>query len=157
MTEPKSDFLRVLTARGYVHQCTSFEALDAAADRRVAYWQNRVRPYLQSIWPQTQRTPAVSAHLGRVCIAAHEAFPEALEELRDWLKQPLEAVSSVIYELQKSGICEKFPAEALDFLDLTVRRNRPFCLAECLESIGSQKPALRRDDRFRRLEGLSAG
>ncbi len=31
MTEPQSDFLRVLTARGYVHQCTSFEMLDAAA------------------------------------------------------------------------------------------------------------------------------
>ena len=31
MTEPKSAFLRALSRRGFVHQCTAFEALDAAA------------------------------------------------------------------------------------------------------------------------------
>lgn len=31
MTEPKSGFLRALSRRGFVHQCTAFEALDAAA------------------------------------------------------------------------------------------------------------------------------
>ena len=31
MTALKSDFLRVLTERGYIHQCTDLEALDAAA------------------------------------------------------------------------------------------------------------------------------
>ena len=31
MPELKSDFLRVLTERGYIHQCTDLEALDAAA------------------------------------------------------------------------------------------------------------------------------
>ncbi|MGB0672140.1 MAG: tyrosine--tRNA ligase, partial [Rhodospirillales bacterium] len=29
MTEPKSDFLRIVTERGFVHQCTDLEALDA--------------------------------------------------------------------------------------------------------------------------------
>ncbi|MBI3710808.1 MAG: tyrosine--tRNA ligase, partial [Proteobacteria bacterium] len=31
MSKPRSDFLRVLTERGYIHQCTEFEGLDAAA------------------------------------------------------------------------------------------------------------------------------
>ena len=31
MTQPKSDFLRAMTARGFLHQCTDFEALDAKA------------------------------------------------------------------------------------------------------------------------------
>ncbi len=31
MTEPRSDLLRVLSERGYVHQCTDMEALDAQA------------------------------------------------------------------------------------------------------------------------------
>jgi tyrosyl-tRNA synthetase len=31
MTEPRSDFIRVLAERGYIHQCTDLEALDAKA------------------------------------------------------------------------------------------------------------------------------
>ncbi|NBP74319.1 MAG: tyrosine--tRNA ligase, partial [Alphaproteobacteria bacterium] len=30
MTDPKSAFLKTITARGFVHQCTDTEALDAA-------------------------------------------------------------------------------------------------------------------------------
>ena len=39
MAEPRSEFLRTLAARGYVHQCTDLEALDRAADagRITAY------------------------------------------------------------------------------------------------------------------------
>jgi tyrosyl-tRNA synthetase len=31
MTEPRSDFIRVLSERGYIHQCTDLDALDAKA------------------------------------------------------------------------------------------------------------------------------
>jgi len=39
MTEPRSDFLRVLSERGYIHQCTDMEGLDklAASGRLTAY------------------------------------------------------------------------------------------------------------------------
>jgi tyrosyl-tRNA synthetase len=39
MTEPRSDFIRVLTERGYIHQCTDLDGLDqkAAAGGLVAY------------------------------------------------------------------------------------------------------------------------
>jgi tyrosyl-tRNA synthetase len=39
MTQPRSDFIRVLTERGYLHQCTDLDALDAkaAAGGLVAY------------------------------------------------------------------------------------------------------------------------
>ena len=39
MAEPRSEFLRTLAARGYVHQCTDLEALDRAANagRITAY------------------------------------------------------------------------------------------------------------------------
>jgi tyrosyl-tRNA synthetase len=39
MTAPKSDFLRLIVERGYLHQCTDFEALDemAAKGRITAY------------------------------------------------------------------------------------------------------------------------
>src|SRR5947209_13062186 len=31
MSAPKSDFLRILSERGYIHQCSDFEGLDAKA------------------------------------------------------------------------------------------------------------------------------
>jgi tyrosyl-tRNA synthetase len=39
MTAPKSDFLRILTERGFIHQCSDFEGLDALAAKGevVAY------------------------------------------------------------------------------------------------------------------------
>ncbi|MCL4764770.1 MAG: tyrosine--tRNA ligase [Hyphomicrobiaceae bacterium] len=39
MPAPKSDFLRILTERGYIHQCSDLDGLDALAARRdvVAY------------------------------------------------------------------------------------------------------------------------
>ncbi|HAI29249.1 MAG TPA: tyrosine--tRNA ligase, partial [Thalassospira sp.] len=35
MTELKSDFLRVMHDRGYVHQCTDLEGLDAYASENT--------------------------------------------------------------------------------------------------------------------------
>jgi tyrosyl-tRNA synthetase len=39
MFTPKSDFLRILAERGFIHQCSDFEGLDRLADRRevIAY------------------------------------------------------------------------------------------------------------------------
>ena len=135
--------------------------LDGAGEQRAEYWRNRVRPYLQSIWPTSiaRKTPAVSANLGRVCIAADEVFPEALEELQHWL-QPPQDHDHLVFELQRSGICGKFPTQALDFLDRIVGDSLPpgvgNFLAECLEGIGWANPDLRSDHRFRRLNELSS-
>ncbi len=144
-------------------QCarTLARALDGAGEQRAEYWRNRVRPYLQSIWPKSsdRRTQAVSASLGRVCIAANEVFPEALEELQHWL-QPPQDHDHLVFELQRSDICGKFPEEALDFLDRIVGDNLPpgsgSYLAKCLEVIGTKRPDLRNDHRFRRLNELSS-
>ena len=35
MTEPKSDFLQRVTSRGYMHQCTDLDALDALANEKT--------------------------------------------------------------------------------------------------------------------------
>lgn len=136
-------------------------ALDGAAEQRTEYWRNRVRPYLRSVWPKSnnRKTKAVSASLGRVCIAADEVFPEALEELRHWL-QPPQDHDYLVFELQRSDICGKFPGEALDFLELIVGNRLPpgtgNYLAKCLEGIGSERPDLRNDRRFRRLSELAS-
>lgn len=52
-------------------------ALEGAGDQRTDYWTNRVIPYLRTIWPKTRDniSPAIAKSLGRLCVAAQDAFP----------------------------------------------------------------------------------
>ena len=133
---------------------TLVDALDAAGGQRAEFWRNRVWPYLHTIWsPQHDRkTSEVSECFCRLCIAAGEAFPEVLEELRDWL-QPLQYPGHSMGRLKDSGLCSKFPAESLDLLRRVTGDKPPLGdeLRECLQQIQSAEPTLKNDPRFRRL------
>jgi hypothetical protein len=65
-------------------------ALKSAAEKRGDYWANRVKPYLQGIWPQllTRKTMAISHAFAELCVAAGDSFGDALSVLEGWL-QPL--------------------------------------------------------------------
>ena len=82
------------------------DALKGAGRQRAEHWQNRTRPYLQKTWPKSieRRTPAISDGLARVCIAAQDAFPDALEELRRWL-QPPQYPGLLMHQLKESELC----------------------------------------------------
>ena len=91
-TKPELRAATEALPEGGLRDCTEalVDALEAAGRRRIEYWRNRVRPYLQAIWPKgiDKKTPQVSECLGRLCIAAGDEFPEALQELRHWLQPP---------------------------------------------------------------------
>ncbi len=128
--------------------------LDGLVDRHAEYWRNRVLPYLKKIWPQSRdrKTPAISEGLGRVCIAAGNEFPAALEALRPWL-QPLPFPGHLIRRLKKSGRCNEFPEHALAFLALVAGDGSLWGsgLKECLEQIQSAASELKEDRRFQTL------
>ena len=129
-------------------------ALGGAGTRRAQYWENRVKPYLNTVWPQSSEyaSASVAESFGRVCIAADTAFPEALARLRPWLCR-LAYPGTVVHRLHEAGICKKFPEGALEFLHLVVGEgSRPFSdLESCLHDIRTAKSALETDQRF---EGL---
>ncbi len=127
-------------------------ALDSSGEQRAEYWRNRALPYLRSIWPRSLdlRTPAVSESLAKVCIAARDAFPEALDELRHWLLPP-QHPGRLMYRLKESKLCEKFPEYALDFLELIVDYKSAWGVRECLEQIQVVDAELIDDQRFQRL------
>ena len=134
-------------------------ALEGAGDRRNEYWKNRARPYLQKIWPQSRdrRTFAISEALGRVCIAAGDSFPDALNTLDPWL-QPLRYPDRLAGDLLHASLCQQFPREALDFLNSIFRERlqigSPY-LPKCLETIRTADASLEDDRKFRRLLDLS--
>ena len=129
-------------------------ALERAGDQRSEYWQNRVVPYLQSIWPKSRdnKTPAISECFGRVCVAAQDHFPDALTELRHWLTPP-QYPSHLIHRLRVADLCRRFPEPALTFLDLVTGTTPPLPtdLNNCLEQIKTAEPQLEHDLRFQTL------
>ena len=117
---------------------------------------NRVLPYFESIWPKSEASisPETSESLARLCVAAQEAFPEALEKLKHWL-QPLDHPNMVIHELNETHLSKHFPDDALKFLDNIIHDNawlHSGWLLSCLEAIRGTNPDLQTDPRFRRLE-----
>lgn len=130
-------------------------ALEGAGDQRADYWINRVIPYLHAIWPKTRDnvSPVIAESLGRLCVAAQDAFPEALTLLRAWLQPPAHP-DYLVHRLHEAGLCGKFPEQALDFLGLVIGDQTqwpPSDLGACLDAIRSATPELETDQRFEQL------
>jgi hypothetical protein len=137
---------------------TLVAALEGAGEQRSEYWYNRIRPYLKDIWPQSRayKTPALSESLSRLCIAAGEQFPQALEELRPWL-QAIESTDLIVHRLDQEKLSHRYPTATLNFLDIIVSphaRWPPHDLSNCLNAIKAADPNLEEDARFRRLMEL---
>lgn len=130
-------------------------ALEGTGEQRGEYWRNRVLPYFKSIWPKSRdaMTPAISGSLARLCVAARDAFSEALMELTHWL-QPVEHPDYVVHLLHEAKLPEGFPEAALAFLSIVVGDDTqwpPRDLGECPQAIRHASPALDTDPRFQRL------
>lgn len=130
-------------------------SLESAGDRRQEHWEESVAPYLRSIWPNTKdrRSRSIAEHLGRVCVAAERAFPDALELVGTWL-QPLRYTDVIVEGLAAGEVCERSPGEALKFLDAIgdVQSMWPIeKLRECLNRIRNAAPGIEDDPRFTRL------
>lgn len=147
---------RVLPPNG-LHEVaqTLVRALEGAGEQRTDYWANRIVPYLRTIWPKTRdrTSPAIAESLGLLCVAARDAFPEALAMLRGWLKSPADP-DYVVHQLNEAGLPRQFPAQALEFLDLVISDGPqwpPDDLGACLEAMRAAVPALENDARYQRL------
>lgn len=130
-------------------------ALEGAGDQRADYWANRIAPYLKAIWPKTRDniSPAIAESLGRLCVAAQDAFPSALELLRTWLQPPAHP-DYIVHRLHEAGLCGKFPKPALEFLSLVIGEQAqwlPRELGECLKAISTVDHGLVNDQRFQSL------
>lgn len=131
-----------------------FQALESAADQREDYWKNRIQPFWQQIWPKSRdlATPGIANSLARLAIAARGNFPGALTAVLDWL-QPIEHPNYVVHLLHESGLCRRFPAEALLLLNAVISDQQwaPRELGQCLDEIAQAAPALAQEARYLRL------
>lgn len=131
-----------------------FQALEGAADQREDYWKNRVQPFWQQIWPKSRdlATRRIAESLSRMVIAARGEFPAALAAVQDWL-QPIEHPHYVVHLLHDSGLCSKYPADALSWLNAVIADQQwgPRELGQCLDQIVQAAPTLAQDTCYLRL------
>ena len=137
------------------------QSMESAGPQQVSSWENRIAPYLDSVWPTAgeRKTKEISASLAYLCVKAGDAFPQAVERLKDWF-QPLSERLGCVYELHESGLCRRFPRPALKFLDALIGDELLYLrerLSHCLQQIREADSSLEQDPRFRRLSDVARG
>jgi hypothetical protein len=130
------------------------QALEGAADQREEYWKNRIQPFWQEVWPKSRdlATPGIAESLARMCIAAGSAFPGALAAVLDWLR-PIDHPDYVIHSLHGTGLCGRFPVDALRLLAAIIA-DQPWGaldLGQCLDLIVQTDGSLAEDPIYQRL------
>ncbi len=148
---------RSLPMAGLEHAAqTLVQALDSAGDQRAESWRNRIKPYIHDIWPKSQefRTAAIAEQFARLCIAASDAFPDALKELQSWL-QPLQYPELIVHLLHEGSLSAQYPEEALALLYAVIgdqSQGPASHLKDCLETIRNARQDLEDDNRFKELQ-----
>ena len=130
------------------------QAIEGASDQREDYWKNRVQPFWQEVWPKSRElaTARIAESLTRLVIAARGEFPAALAAVQDWL-QPIEHPHYVVHLLHESGLCGRFPTDALRLLNAVIvdQQWAPRELGQSLDKIVQVAPNLAQDACYLRL------
>jgi hypothetical protein len=131
-------------------------SMGGTSERRATYFQHRIAPYMQRIWPKqrTSTSDAVAENFARLCVEAEDAFEIAVKAVRPWLQQ-LKHPDFIVHRLFDLGLCEQFPVVALDFLDVIVGERSgypPTELGSCLNVISNLDESVLGDARFKRLK-----
>lgn len=134
------------------------QALEGAGDQSEEYWNNRIKPFWQHIWPKSRdlASNSIAESLARMSIAAGGEFPSALSAVIDWLR-PIEHPDYVVHRLHKSALSGRFPDAALCFLNALISDQPwgPREMKQCLDAISQASPTLAQDHRFQRLIAYS--
>lgn len=130
------------------------QALEGAAEQRQEYWNNRIRPFWHDVWPKSRNlaTPSIAENLARLCVAAGNEFQAALVAVQDWLR-PIEYPYYLLHLLHESGLCSRFPADALRLISLVIEDQHWVDeeLTQCLDLIIEAEPALAGGPSYQRL------
>lgn len=80
-------------------------------------WRTGVSPLFRAIWPPEREylSSRLTSDLAATCVAAGEAFPEALETIKPYLR-PFDGDWVNIHFIQSSEVPERFPKETLELL-----------------------------------------
>ncbi len=156
--------LQVTTESGRVH-CLGILRLILREDDK--HWRGFVKPFLEQAWPRELRfqTESTSNALAEVAESAKDHFPEVVDTVVPVLTR-VSKPSAVMYtfesneENDEQSLATRFPRHTLKLFHAFVPDSPqyvPFDLHKVLEMIGDADPALRQDQRWRRLRRIAIG
>ena len=165
----KSELRRATRALPQKGLCETADALVSALestdgpDQRAAFWENRIDPYIHRIWPKdrTEIEPEIakqiSENFARLCIAAGEKFPDAVDRLEPWL-QPVLLVDGLLRQLSEAELCRKFPRGSLKLMARILGDNPRWLsasdLGPCLKDLCTAEPEIKNDHRYKKLKKI---
>ena len=133
---------------------TLINALQGAGEQGEIYWDNRVQPYWEKIWPKSRQysSSSMSECVARLAISSGSAFPRALNVVSNWLT-PIEHIYFVVHSLSDTDLCNRFPWEVLILLDRLIndQSKGPSELKNCLMVLKQESPEIIDDIRYQRL------
>ena len=159
--EEARDVLWQLGPKGLTHAAMALrDILQGAGQKSSVLWKETVGPWLRDVWPKraSDRSRTLSGRLAWMATEAGDAFPEAVETIKDMLTQ--EKHSSVLYELtvkeKECKLVSRYPNASLVLMDTVAHDNSSRdLLGRVLEIIAEAEPELTENDLFKNLsEGL---
>ena len=118
---------------------TLMEAMEGSGEHREKFWKNRIQPFWIEVWPKSNELVSgnIAAFLAILTIETGDKFPEALDEVLNWL-QKIKRPYHVIRKLNESKLPKRFPNAALQLLYVVIDKQHylPYPeLRDCLNTI----------------------
>lgn len=128
-------------------------------EKQADIWKNICFPWLQACWPKAQARNTTKTSIGLVecLIKTGDAFPEALV----WAEQSLRpGTEHVLWQIQGSGIHQKWPIDTLKMLAIMIPDNNienwnKHTLQEMLNEMKEAEKTLVENQQYQRLYDLA--
>lgn len=128
------------------------EYIKAHKDQSEEYWKSKVAIFWREVWSKNNdhMSLSIARSVAEILILYSNEFSRAFETLRYWLK-PIKYPYRILDDLIKSQICEKYPLEALEFINLIIDKEAIYSLdklQKCLKLIAQSNTELVNDSMY---------
>ena len=136
------------------------QRLESAGDKKTNYWRNRIRPFIEKIWPSRidKSSSRLTYFLIKLAIESGENFPEAIQVISCHLTH-LDDSGFIFKELIDAKCCKNYPQATLVLLDKVHPIKRIDCLCNfylknCVLAIGESNTKIKEEKIYKRLADL---
>lgn len=134
--------------------------MESAGDKKTNYWRNRIRPFIEKIWPSRidKSSSRLTYFLIKLAIESGENFPEAIQVISCHLTH-LDDSGFIFKELIDAKCCKNYPQATLVLLDKVHPIKRIDCLCNfylknCVLAIGESNTKIKEEKIYKRLADL---
>jgi hypothetical protein len=138
-----------------------YRRLEEAGKKREIFWNNRIKPWIVSVWPKDRAMLEDSSTRGLAltATAAGDEFEDAVKTICNYLKR-IERFSFVVHNLESQiiegkSLTEKYPNAALMLLDKIIPDDIGWPdddLRKILEDVKGANPVLQETSAYRRID-----